>query len=401
MLELVHNVAGFHVDADTHLIDSGVDSLGVVELRNQLQKTLRLADAMPNTLVFDYPTPRQLVTHLPSLASGLPTALQQFADTMAVRSQHGRLNGGLLRLKDGDQRLVPLFGVPGLFGTASVIAPITPHLDCTVYALESEYLNTGAPAWLKLARHVETLASEHARVAIAECTVTFCAPYEFNLMGSSFGSMLAHQVACQALRLGGAPGKLVLLDPFPMPPYAYVPPIQNAAWCAAELEITYFRVMQTDDSSGQKEVFAEEVHAAYSAVSDDELGVLLTSRLAAKGLMPFTPDVVLANTRKIRVFQTHQHTVADVSISAIEPYTAGPILMAVASARAEFYEDVFHVAAEECAADKLMAWGSQIEEMVHVEGQHMEVCSRCETGRVPSFTESLIRFLLDSNGSSM
>eukprot|EP00966_Prymnesium_polylepis_P125052 2891900-Prymnesium_polylepis.1 len=42
-------------------MESGVDSLGAVELRNQLQGMADQSVTLPSTLVFDYPTARQLV----------------------------------------------------------------------------------------------------------------------------------------------------------------------------------------------------------------------------------------------------------------------------------------------------------------------------------------------------
>jgi acyl carrier protein len=50
---------------DTPLMDAGLDSLGVVELRNRLMS--RLSDTaveLPETVIFDFPTIRQLGTHL-------------------------------------------------------------------------------------------------------------------------------------------------------------------------------------------------------------------------------------------------------------------------------------------------------------------------------------------------
>ena len=44
-------------------MEAGIDSLGAVELRNQLQATTG-ASSLPSTLVFDYPTARQLASFL-------------------------------------------------------------------------------------------------------------------------------------------------------------------------------------------------------------------------------------------------------------------------------------------------------------------------------------------------
>ena len=64
ILDMVRRTAGGTVDADTPLMEAGVDSLGAVELRNQLQHAVGGCVALPTTLMFDYPTARQVAIHL-------------------------------------------------------------------------------------------------------------------------------------------------------------------------------------------------------------------------------------------------------------------------------------------------------------------------------------------------
>ena len=60
VLEMVKRTAGGAVDADAPLMESGVDSLGAVELRNLLQKAAGEHVSLPSTVVFDHPTAQQL-----------------------------------------------------------------------------------------------------------------------------------------------------------------------------------------------------------------------------------------------------------------------------------------------------------------------------------------------------
>ena len=69
VLDLVQRVSGGAVDADAPLMEAGVDSLGAVELRTQLQKLAGESATLPSTIVFDHPTARALV----SIVSPAPT----------------------------------------------------------------------------------------------------------------------------------------------------------------------------------------------------------------------------------------------------------------------------------------------------------------------------------------
>merc|ERR1719162_2687298 len=75
VVALVARTAGGAVDADAPLMEAGLDSLGAVELRNQLQQELgEGAPALPSTLIFDHPTARQLATLLQPQAAPLALA---------------------------------------------------------------------------------------------------------------------------------------------------------------------------------------------------------------------------------------------------------------------------------------------------------------------------------------
>ena len=45
------------------LMESGIDSLGAVELRNELQRVIGEGGALASTLIFDHPTARQVILH--------------------------------------------------------------------------------------------------------------------------------------------------------------------------------------------------------------------------------------------------------------------------------------------------------------------------------------------------
>ena len=64
LVDMVAQVVGSEVGADAPLMEAGLDSLGAVELRNQLQHAAGEGVALPSTVVFDHPTARQLAAAL-------------------------------------------------------------------------------------------------------------------------------------------------------------------------------------------------------------------------------------------------------------------------------------------------------------------------------------------------
>ncbi len=64
---LVASVLGEPIEADAPLMDSGLDSLGAVELRNSLAASFNLQ--LPATVVFDYPTIEALSKYIASLST--------------------------------------------------------------------------------------------------------------------------------------------------------------------------------------------------------------------------------------------------------------------------------------------------------------------------------------------
>ena len=102
VLEKVRHVAGGPVDADVPLMEAGLDSLGAVELRSQLQNVADGDTTLPSTLIFDHPTARQLAAFIKpqpqqAQASAVPTSgsLAQRPPHICLLSRKATAPGGI------------------------------------------------------------------------------------------------------------------------------------------------------------------------------------------------------------------------------------------------------------------------------------------------------------------
>ena len=83
VLEMVKFVSGSLVDADAALMEAGIDSLAAVELRNQLQSATGEGITLPSTLIFDFPSARQLAQHVNPPAATCAIKLDAILEVVA------------------------------------------------------------------------------------------------------------------------------------------------------------------------------------------------------------------------------------------------------------------------------------------------------------------------------
>ena len=102
--ETVSKLAGSDVSADAPLMEAGLDSLGATEFQSRLSQRLGVETMLPDTLIFDFPTLRQIEAHVVTL---LP-ATHAAAPAAAV----GGITAGLMQLFASKRTSAPSNAVP-------------------------------------------------------------------------------------------------------------------------------------------------------------------------------------------------------------------------------------------------------------------------------------------------
>ena len=187
VLSMVMHTLGGLVDADAQLMEAGVDSLGVVELRSQLQAAVRSDVSLPSTLVFDYPTARQLKM---LLSTQMPPMLLD-----ASRSPFD-INKAPVETPYGT--VVRLPGVDGSIFHFKALDDFLKALSFSFFDLPSVSQQETLDSWISSV--AISIEAEHW-------------PGSLVLLGYSAGAIMALVLQKHLASMGCPPAALVLIDP--------------------------------------------------------------------------------------------------------------------------------------------------------------------------------------------
>ena len=314
--EVVEIAVGRAVDVDENLMDTGLDSLGVVQLAGLISE--RAGVELPSSAIFDFPTIRELESGaLSALGEDLvestkgaqapaaiaesgpmqigmqpsyvaPSALQP-ADHMkfhAISFDDDMVSPCLLRLRKASTGPA-LFAIPGAEGHACAYRELKSIVPGPIYGAIHPHIDPWGSDKNSLSaqQSLEEVADMWATSIVAECEGQLLGASGCVLLGASLGGLLTYMVMVNCARHKVYPGRMVLIDPAPLSPQRSLPPLgmRSAA-------IYLARHILSSDSG-----FLDEV------VDESDLSCMLASRRAELGGELFTADAVLARQRELRV----------------------------------------------------------------------------------------------------
>ncbi len=392
VLLLVCRTAGGTIDADASLMEAGVDSLGAVELRNQLQS----ADAgisVPSTLLFEFPTARQIATLFASRPAVGPADAQLMAPSQTPRAPSTQpsnlpplldqeaLDERLVLLRAGSSGHCPIFALHMPDGLCSLFLGLGRVLRRShmVIGVEHGVVRTGDP---KYTRDVglEELALEYAELIMHTCTTRAFAA--LHLIGASAGAALAYSAACGIEQAGALLRTIILIDP---PPPAVKVVLSGAEACHTHLEWRRFAastLLMRSSIVMRQAISPEQAMALFSSAQSDEVDLTFAVQLTRLGMAPESMSTVIESRRRLDAWVHTALLLSQPPRGAVKAVTR--TLLVLASERGKF----FGTGASSSELGAYFATSPLL-----VDGEHLAVLAKVTSGEEPRFTDALNAWL--------
>jgi pimeloyl-ACP methyl ester carboxylesterase len=240
------------------------------------------------------------------------------------------------------------------------------------------------------------MADMWADAIATECKLT--GHNMFDLIGVSWGTMMAHQIALSAQRGREVqPRKLVLVEPLPPAPWSIVPAEDDL--CATARKV-YGELLGSGEG-------AEDFKKSLATAPEEDLIVIVAERAERVGRAPFTASTVRERNQELRVVNHLTNLMKGFIRTGLSRHTAltdrgpefdGSVLLVLATERVKFFVDMIGLTNTEAGFDAVKSYWP-VAEQVEIEGAHTDVCARCLANSEPQFTGALQHFLTDGTDS--
>jgi len=223
----------------------------------------------------------------------------------------------------------------------------------------------------------------------------------FDLIGASYGALVAQHLAHAARKVGACPRRLVLVDPFPSWPAIRETAPNSVLLAAGEGQnardaarfILKLR-LQSQHGVERGDAILEELEVDLAAVPNDAVGLFLAAQaLPADASREELLLQAHREHRRVMAVSSVGPTIVDL-VESMKPFRAAgstepTVLVVLASERRAFFEEVYGTASFQ---DELEPYGITLAP-IRVDGPHFGVVTRCISNREPRFTEALEVFL--------
>jgi len=416
VLDVVQRTTGSAVDADVPVVEAGLDSLGAVELLNQLQQVVGETVELPSTLLTDHPTVRLLTIALQEIGvplerkagdcvvaapqpQSIPLSLSSVSSRLEAAFEGSRQELPILRLSKTSSSEPPRVIMHSFLGDESGYERLwkLSLASRAVYAVRHRFLAHGDA-------HAETTplpASEMLREYCGALLATLHSE-PFDLMGASYGSLVAQHLAHAARIEGARPRRLVLVDPFPFwsriretAPNSVLLSSDHGQDARAAAHFILKLRLQSQHGAEQGDAILDDLLEKLAAVPNDAVGLFLAAQSLPEGAS--REDLLvqaLREHRRVLAVSSVGPTIIDL-VEGLVPFRSAcsdaepVVLMALASERRAFFEDVYGTAEFE---DRVDLYGPALEP-IRLEGGHFDVVTRCISNRASEFTSALEDFL--------
>jgi len=227
----------------------------------------------------------------------------------------------------------------------------------------------------------------------------------FDMMGANLAAPLMKFIANTARKSGARPCHLVLIDPFPAPPFVTSPihfPEEHECtprYVAAAL-LVHNRV------PNHRKIAEEDL----ANCADEEVGMVCAHGLSMLGFKPFNKETVRQTQRELhcevmflKLINRHvrRRMAGDPAAEALirdeaasDSFINGVFCGCAGDGRAEFFEEAFGIGLDGTGGFLDMSWYGQLVELPRrYDGHHIDVCLRLFTGREPAFKTRLEEFI--------